>query len=281
MPDEIPFATLMRNDRGPATDRFDTLPNVFLMPEFESTHPDTLEIRDLPQPTDLQPDQLPPIAGGWTEREWTIEGQTLRMTLPAVPDALLEDPEVHAAFDRDEYMPYWAFLWPAALKMVATILKTPWPAGAEVLEIGAGIGIVGLAGLARGLKVTISDYEPKAVELALFNARRNGFTQAEGMVLDWRSPPDRQFPLLWGCELLYEDRHHEPLLQLTRKVLTLDGVAWFVDGGRMRAERFCKLVPDYGLEVRLFDEDFKPLAAPHVGRYQLLEVRHRIQESSR
>lgn len=268
-----------RRDRRPFP-LFDTFRNVFPMPESESTHPDTLEIRELPRPTVRQPDELPPIAGGWTEREWTIAGQTFRMTLPAVPDALLEDPEVHAAFDRDEYMPYWAYLWPAALKMVATILRTPWPVGSEVLEIGAGIGIVGLAGLARGLKVTISDYEPKAVELALYNARQNGFNLATGMVLDWRLPPDRRFPFLWGCELLYEDRHHEPLLDLTRKMLTPDGVAWFVDGGRMRAERFCQLAPDFGLSLRLFDEEFKPLAMPHVGRYQLIEVRHRSEESS-
>ena len=238
-------------------------------------HPDTLEIRELPQPVVNQPAELPEIPGGWTERAWTIEGRTFRLTLPAVPDAFLEDPEVHAAFDRDEYMPYWAFLWPAALKMSATILKSPWPAGAEVLELGAGIAIAGLAGLACGLKVTISDYETKAVDLALYNARRNGFPQGAGLVLDWRSPPDRQFPYLWGCELLYEDRHHEPLLELTRKMLTRTGVAWFVDGGRMRAERFCQLAPDYGLVCRLFDEELRPLPAPRIGQYQLIEVRHR------
>lgn len=245
------------------------------MSESELSKPDTLEIRDLPSPLIEQPRELPAIPGGWTEREWTISGKTFRLKLPAVPDAFLEDPEVHAAFDRDEYMPYWAFLWPAALKMVAAVLSTEWLPQAEVLEIGAGIGIVGLAGLSLGLNVTISDYEPKAVELALFNARQNGFTQGQGMVLDWRFPPDRQYQFLWGCELLYEDRHHGPLLNLTRQILQPGGLAWFVDGGRMRAERFCQLVPQYGLEYRLFDEQQQPLAAPRVGQYQLIEIRHR------
>lgn len=238
------------------------------------TTPDTREIRDLPLPIESQPKELPVIPGGWTERSWTVEGQTFRLVLPAVPDAFLEDPEVQTAFDRDEYMPYWAYLWPAALKMVATILKTEWPQNAEVLEIGAGIGIVGLAGLAKGLRVTISDYEPKAVDLAIYNARRHGFTQAQGLVLDWRIPPEKQYPYLWGCELLYEDRHHEPLLELTRRILKKDGVAWFVDGGRMRAERFCRMVPEYGLTVRLFDEERRPLSAPRVGQYQLIEIQH-------
>ena len=85
----------------------------------------------------------------------------------------------------------------------------------------------------------------------------------------------RQFPILWGCELLYEDRNHEPLLELTRKMLTPDGVAWFVDGGRMRAERFCQLLPQYDLDFQLFDEQRQPLAAPRVGQYQLIDIRHR------
>ncbi|HEY4258535.1 MAG TPA: hypothetical protein VGM98_00185 [Schlesneria sp.] len=213
------------------------------------------------------------VPGGWTEREWTIEGHDFRLVLPASPDAFLDDAEVHAAFDRDEYMPYWAYLWPASLKMVATVLRSKWTADTEVLELGAGIGLVGLAGLAKGLNVTFSDYESKAVDLALFNARRAGYTQASGLVLDWRNPPERQYSWLWGCELLYEDRNHEPLLELTRSMLTSDGTAWFVDGGRAKAERFCKLLPEFGLSCRIFDEEMQPLPAPRVGRYQLIEVR--------
>ena len=213
---------------------------------------DTLEIRELPRPLSHQPADLPVIPGGWTEREWIIRGRSFRLILPAVPDAFLDDPEVHRAFDRDEYMPYWAFLWPASLKMVSTILASTWPSGAEVLEIGAGIGIVSLAGLSMGMNVTVSDYESKAVELALYNARRNGFSHAQGLVLDWRSPPDWQYPFLWGCELLYESRNHEPLLNLTKHVLAPEGVAWFVDGGRMLVERFCQLVPASGLRQWFF-----------------------------
>lgn len=244
------------------------------MLESMTDRPDTLEIRTLPEPLALQPTALPPIPGGWTEREWQIEGHSFRLTLPAIPDAFLDDPAVHAEFDRDEYMPYWAYLWPAALKMVKTILRRDWPNGAEVLELGAGIGIVGMAGLMRGLAVTISDYEAKAVQLALFNAARNGYPQCQGQVIDWRKPLGRKFPYIWGCELLYEDRHHEPLLELTRTALTADGMAWFVDGGRMRAERFCRLVANYDLKFTLYDEEMRPLAAPRVGQYQLIEIRH-------
>ncbi|MBM4076730.1 MAG: hypothetical protein FJ267_13965 [Planctomycetes bacterium] len=235
---------------------------------------DTLEIRERRRPMANPPSELPVVPGGWSEREWTIEGQTLRLVLPASPDDFLEDAEVHAAFDRDEYMPYWAYLWPASLKMAATILRQNWPTGQRVLELGAGIGLVGLAGLTKGLHVTFSDYEPKSVELTLFNARRSGYEHVQGMVIDWRQPPAQQFPIIWGCELLYENRNHEPLLELTRQMLESSGTAWFVDGGRMHAERFWKLVPQYDLTCHIFDEKMNSLSSPRVGRYQLFEIRH-------
>ena len=62
-------------------------------------------------------------------------------------------------------------------------------------------------------------------------------------------------------------------------MLTRDGVAWFVDGGRMRAERFCQLIPNYGLSYQILDEDRQRLPSPRVGQYQLIEVRHRDAEN--
>lgn len=240
-----------------------------------TSHPDTLELRGDGRRLLVTPAGLPDVPGGWAERSWTVEGRTITLVLPAAPDDFLEDAEVHAAFDRDEYMPYWAYLWPASLKMVATIFRTSWTAGTEILELGAGVGIVGMAGLMQGLRVTISDYEPKSVELALFNARQSGYADSTtGLVLDWRHPPESRYPWIWGCELLYEDRNHEPLLELTRQMLLPGGRAWFVDGGRAKAARFVGLLKQFGLHGKLFDEELRPLAEPRVGRYQLIEVTH-------
>ena len=43
-----------------------------------------------------------------------IEDRTFRLRKPTDSDRLLDHPMVRAAFAADEYMPYWADLWPAA-----------------------------------------------------------------------------------------------------------------------------------------------------------------------
>jgi hypothetical protein len=53
------------------------------------------------------------IPGGWTMRTWELAGRTLSLILPAVPDAFLDDPDVVQRHTQSQYMPYWAYLWPA------------------------------------------------------------------------------------------------------------------------------------------------------------------------
>jgi hypothetical protein len=132
-----------------------------------------------------------------------------------------------------------------------------------------------LAALSRGHAVTFSDYEPQAVQLSLYNAERNGLAErASGQVFDWRQPLAKQFSIILGCEVIYEDRNHEPILKLLQTMLAPGGVAWFGDGGRWRAERFSKLLPEYGFDYRLWDEDGQTLDQPRAGRFQLFVVQH-------
>src|SRR5262249_21314677 len=116
---------------------------------------------------------LPEIPGGWAERDFALAGPTLRVTLPASPDAFLDDPDVLAANRRDDYMPYWSYLWPTALETAVAVLNHEWQPGTAALEIGAGIALTGLAALASGLRVVFSDYDRQAIDLALYNARAN------------------------------------------------------------------------------------------------------------
>ena len=76
---------------------------------------------------------------------------------PADSYALLDDPVVLEAHERDEYMPYWADLWPAARMLAKAVAKEDWshcPRSGDkpvALELGCGLGVPGLTALARGL----------------------------------------------------------------------------------------------------------------------------------
>ncbi|MBI1345231.1 methyltransferase [bacterium] len=220
----------------------------------------------------LPGNDLPPVPGGWVERTIEIAGHALSLALPASPDALLDDPEVLKAHERDEYMPYWAYLWPASIHMAGAVLRQAWAPGTAALELGAGVGLVGLAGLQAGLAVTFSDYDATSVDLCLHNARRLGFSTAQGKILDWRRLPAETYPVLLGCELLYEDRNHDLLIDVFHNLLAPGGTAWFGDGGRARAERFCRLLIEAGYRYDLIDEQGQPLSQLRVGRYQLIQV---------
>lgn len=199
----------------------------------------------------VAPRELPDIPGGWTSRTVDLAGRAIRLTIPAAPDAFLDDPEVIAAHNRDGYMPYWGYLWPTSLEMAAAVLQHDWPPGTAALEIGAGIGLTGLAGLAAGLHVTFSDYDRLSVEVALYNARQNGWEQARGIVLDWRQPLSETYSLIIGCDLIYEAQNHAPILNLLQQMLAADGECWLADPGRHQADKFLAASDQQGFRREL------------------------------
>lgn len=201
--------------------------------------------------TEAVAEGLPAIPGGWTKRDFRLAGRTLRITLPASPDAFLDDPEVLAANRRDDYMPYWSYLWPTSLETAVAVLKHDWPPETVALEIGAGIALTGLAALARGLAVTFSDYDQQAIDLVLYNARENRLdANAEGLLLDWRQPIDRQFPVIFGCDVIYERQNHLPILGLLEKMLAKGGECWITDPGRFHAGAFLEILATSPFEAR-------------------------------
>src|SRR5262249_46209197 len=144
-----------------------------------------------------------------------IDDRTFRIYRPQDSDRLLDHPAIQAAFTADEYMPYWVDLWPAARMLAKYVLRETWPTGLRALEIGCGLGLPGMAALARGMKVTFSDYDATPVQAAEDNAGANGFDDFDSLVMDWRFPPqDRHWPIILAADLIYELRNVEPIVQL-------------------------------------------------------------------
>ena len=163
-----------------------------------------------------------------------VEDRTFIIVRPSESDRLLDHPRVRSAFSADEYMPYWADLWPAARMLAKAILRETWPAGQRALEVGCGLGLPGIVALAMGLHVTFSDYDATALRFAADNARGNGFHSFATLQMDWRYPPENvRFPLILASDLIYEMRNVAPLVALIQKMLEPGGVCLLTDQDRV------------------------------------------------
>lgn len=177
-----------------------------------------------------------------------VEGHTFRLMRPEESDHLLDDPAVRAAFARDEYLPYWTDLWPAARMLAKVILRDSWTPHLEALEIGCGLGLPGIAALRAGLQVTFSDYDATALQFAAANARLNGFDTFKTLLLDWREPPDGlRVPVLLGSDLIYELRSVDPLVRLIKRLLAPEGVCLLTDEDRVPSARLRETLGAEGL----------------------------------
>lgn len=215
---------------------------------------------------------LPEIPYGWTEEGFRVLDQTFRLFVPFRPDSLLDSPEVLSANAEDDYMPYWAYLWPAALQLADSILRNHWSQGTRVLELGCGLGLVGISALAAGNRVSLTDYDEKAVTTAKMNAALNGFPDADAFVLDWRSPLELSFPVIIGCDVTYERRNHASIVNLIDRMLAPDGFCWIADGGRNAAPAFIDLARSRGFSIQMRNSKGEEIAEPELS-YVLMEIR--------
>jgi ETFB lysine methyltransferase len=188
----------------------------------------------------------------------TIAGRTFTFDRPRGLDALFDHPAVRSAYAADEYIPYWADLWPAASMLANVIFREPWadrtPPGEqlEALEIGCGLGVSGMAALACGLAVTFSDVDEAAVQLAAHNARLNGFRDFETAAVDLRATPERRFPVLLAADICYEVRLTEAAATFIKAALAPGGLALVTDTDRYSARSFRWLCEQAGLSVAVW-----------------------------
>jgi predicted nicotinamide N-methyase len=175
---------------------------------------------------------------------------TIQLLRPVDPDRLLEAPEVHAWNQQDDYMPYWAYLWPGAYFLAEAVAREPVPAGMPALEIGCGLGLAGLVALGRGWQVTFTDYDEGALEFVRRSAAVNGFDPAMYATrrLDWRDLPEEQFPVILGADVLYERRLVPLVANLLACMLTADGYALIAGPYRVATVGFARALDAAGLK---------------------------------
>jgi predicted nicotinamide N-methyase len=177
--------------------------------------------------------------------------QGIKITAPADPDALLDDPEAEKRYATDQSLPYWPVIWPSSLMLADQIFSFGIPADTDgqprrVLELGCGLGIAGIAAGLIGCRVTFSDYDRDAILFADHNARSNGLQHYSTRMMDWRRPDNDLFNWIIASDVLYERRLHEILINLMDQMLAPDGEVWMTDPQRTAAADFPLLAASHG-----------------------------------
>jgi predicted nicotinamide N-methyase len=162
-----------------------------------------------------------------------LDGRDLRLLRPRDAEALLDED----AFEHEEYLPYWAELWPSSLALARAVSARALR-GARTLELGCGLGLPSIAAALAGGRVLATDWSPDAIAMARANAERNG-AQVETLVCSWTEPGPlverAPWDLVLASDVLYEARNADALLELLPR---LGREVWLADPGRVPAARF-------------------------------------------
>ena len=138
--------------------------------------------------------------------------------------------------EEDEFLPYWAELWPAGLALAHALPQEL--AGRRVVELGCGLGVPSLVAARDGATVLATDACGEALELLQQNARENGLA-VETARIDWEAADELvacgPFDLALAADVLYERSSVAPLLSLLPR---LADQAWLADPGRPAAGAF-------------------------------------------
>jgi predicted nicotinamide N-methyase len=165
-----------------------------------------------------------------------LGGRDVRLLRPRDSEALLDE----EAFEREEYLPYWADMWPSSIALARAVAPRSL-GGRRVLELGCGLGLPSVVAALAGARVLATDWAPDALAFVTRNADANGTTVRTQQV-SWSDPgpllAGAPWDLVLASDVLYERRMADELLDLLPRLIDARGAVWLADPGRPPAAGF-------------------------------------------
>jgi len=156
-----------------------------------------------------------------------IHGRQFNFAVPEKIDPFIDFENIVRGF------PLWAKIWEPAWVLAEYIAKAPPSRLNNILEIGSGIGVVGIVAASFGHNVTMTEYDENALQFALANAEINHCPKMKIYRLDWHRPNlEDRFDTIIGSEVMFHERDCKPLLNLFRIYLKPKGRIVIASGVR-------------------------------------------------
>lgn len=163
----------------------------------------------------------------------TIDSQSLKLFTPASIDRFIDPDDMMVNF------PLWAKIWEASGILANYLVGLPPDPSKRMLEIGCGVGLVGVAAAKAGHRVTMTEINPDALNFARANALANGCPELRVERLDWNAPQlSGRFDYIVGSETVYKNEDIDGLEALFDRYLTSRGIVLLAEGIRSTGVAF-------------------------------------------
>ena len=148
----------------------------------------------------------------------TVAGRKFQILLPRDLDQFINSDDVLDNF------PLWAKMWKASWILADFLARKQVDPEERLLEIGGGLGLVSIVGCACGHRMTMTEYNPHALQFARANADLNDCARLPIVRLDWNHPGlEGSFDTILASEVIYRPQDFASLLNLFQSYLAPSG----------------------------------------------------------
>ena len=174
------------------------------------------------------------------ETDYQVAGHALKFFVPQKIDRFINQDDLFTNF------PLWSKIWEATAVLsfhLSTIKPDP---SKRFLEIGAGMGVAGLAAAKMGHNMTITEYNKDAINFARANARLNNIDNVDIRELDWNNPLiEGKFDYIIGSEVVFKEEDIAGLYLLFQRYLKPGGTIILAEGMRRTSLKFAKAMDEH------------------------------------
>jgi len=170
-----------------------------------------------------------------------IRNRRFRFFVPKSLDGFLDQEDLFKDF------PLWAKIWEASIVLADHLAAMPVDPERRFLEIGCGVGVVGIVAAAFGHRITVTEYNSDALNFARANVHANLSADPVASIdvarLDWNRPRlEGPFDAIVGSEVIYKETDFHAILKLFETCLRPSGEIILAEGVRKTSLEFFKQV---------------------------------------
>jgi predicted nicotinamide N-methyase len=183
----------------------------------------------------------------------TFKTETIPVTIGNKPFTFLVPKNLDEVLDSSDgknQFPLWVKIWEASLVLADHLAKQNHTSK-TLLELGAGLGAIGIVAESFGYQVTATEYDSQALQFLMANAHKNECKTMQIQHLDWHKPDiNGTFDIIVGSELIYKEDDFDPLIALFQKYLAPDGQILLANEPRKTYEPFLDILKKwYRIEI--------------------------------